>query len=202
MSKFTSEIAVSICEFLTSHSVVLDACRAHGVSNSSFWVWIARSRKEPPDQMFTFTWLEMEGPFWQHVQNAKRLYANSLLDTVTERARHGSERAVIYQGQEMFAIRRDIPPDLTDPDVLEILYDQRDRYQRDANGHLVPLTEHVDPPVALSLAVLAANFSAYQSHSSQQIEVINRGESGVKIVGTAPKAEPVQLEHRPEHVVE
>src|SRR5665213_62941 len=196
MSKFTSEIAVSICEFLTSHSVVLDACRAHGVSNSSFLVWIARSRKEPPDKMFTFTWLEMEAPFWQHVQNAKRIYANSLLDTVTERARHGSERAVIYQGRLCYAMRDDIPPDMNDPDILEMLYDQRDRYLR-VDGRLVTLTEHGDSPVALQLAVLASQFEAFQPHSSQSIEVTQRGESGVKIVGDPAKPEPIQIEHTP-----
>lgn len=137
----------------------------------------------------------MDAQFYQHVGNAKRIYANGLLDTMTERARHGSERRVIYQGREMFAVRTDIPPDLNDPDILEMLYDQRDRYLRDDEGRLVHLTEKIEPPVNLQLAVAAANFEAYQPHSSQSIEVTQRGESGVKVVGGPPKAQPAQIEH-------
>lgn len=198
MTKFNEAIAVSICEYLCGHSVVTNVCRAHGISNSTFWEWIAKSRR---DELPPITWLEMEAPFWQHVTNAKRIFSNNMLDVMTERARHGSQRRITYQGKECFAVRTDIPPDPTldaDPDVMEMLYGCRDRYLRDAQGHLVHLTEKIEPPVALQLAVAAANFEAYQPHSSQSIEVTQRGEMGVKMVGGPPKPEPIKIEHKPE----
>jgi len=199
MTKFTPELAVSICDFLCEHSVMKDAARANGISNSTMWEWISKSRKDPPE-LPPFEWMNMVAQFWQHIGNAKRIAANHLLDVMTERARTGSFRKIIYQGREQFKIRTDIPPDITDPDVLEMLYGQRDRYERDDNGHLVHLTEYVEPPVNLQLAVAAANFQAYQPHSSQSIEVVQRGDSGVRIVGGPPKAEPVAIEHHAEPV--
>ena len=193
MMKFNPELAVSICDFLCGCAVVTRCCEAHGISEATFWRWVKMSKAS---QLPTFEWMGIEMDFCEAVQNARRLYANGLLDSALERARYGSHRRVIYQGEEKFAVRTDIPPDITDPDVLEMLYDQRDRFKRDANGHLVHLTEAVDPPVALTLAALASQFEAFQPHSSQSIEVVNRGEMGVLHVGgDKPKAAPVQIEH-------
>jgi hypothetical protein len=196
MTKFSPELGASICEYLCGHSVVTNICRAHSISTSTYWEWIAKSRRDPPE-LEPFTWLDMEAPFWMHVQNAKRIFANHMLDTMTERARWGSERRLTYQGKEMFRVRTDIPPDLVDPDVIEMLYDQRDHYLRNADGHLVHLTERIEPPVQLQLAVAAANFAAYQPHSSQSIEVTQRGEMGVKVVGGPRKPDPIKIEHTP-----
>jgi transposase-like protein len=193
MTKFSPELAGSICDFLAGRSVVQEACRAHGISNSTFWSWVASSRKEPPE-LPEFEWMSMTAPFYRHLQNAKRLYANAILETAMQRAHHGSERRIYFQGMEKFAVRTDIPPDITDLDILEMLYDQRDRLKRDEHGHLVHLVEKIDPPVALTLAVLAANFEAFQNHSSQTIEVTNKNEMGVKIIG---RPKPVQIEHTP-----
>jgi hypothetical protein len=141
----------------------------------------------------------MEMEFYEGVQNARRLFANGLVDSALQRARYGSTRKTIYQGRECFAIDRRIPPDITDPDILEMLYDQRDHYLRDDQGRLVYLTEAIDPPVALTLAVLASQFEAFQPHSSQSIEVVNRGEMGVlHVSGSEPKEKPVQIEHKSE----
>jgi len=191
MTKFNEAVAVSICDFLAGRNVVLDACRAHDISNATFWSWIARSR-EDPSELPEFEWMNVTAPFFRHVTNAKRIYHNSLLEAATARAHHGTERRIYYQGEEKFAVRTDIPPDMTDPDLLEMFFDQRDRFLRDDKGHLVHLTEKVDPPVALTLAVLAANYESYSPHSSQKIEVINRGDMGVlRVGGNKPK----QIEH-------
>lgn len=199
MTKFSPELAASICDFLAGRSVVLEACRAHGISNSTFWSWVASSRKEPPE-LPEFEWMSMTAPFYRHLQNAKRLYANAILESAMVRAHHGSERRIYYQGEEKFAVRTDIDPAMTDPDLLFMFYGQRDKYLRNDQGHLVHLVEKVDPPVVLTLAVLAANFEAFQSHSSQTIEVTNKNEMGVKVVGGPPKPEPVQIEHQPVEV--
>lgn len=194
MSKFSPEIAASICDFLCGHSIVIDACRAHGISNTTFWDWIAKSKQ---DELPEIVWLDMQAPFWKHIQNAKQIFANHLLDSMTERARYGSERRIVYQGREMFAVDPSIPPDLdSDPDLMELLYGVRDRFLRDATGKMIHLTERVEPPVQLQLAVAAASFAAYQPHSSQSIEVTQRGDIGVRHVGGPPKAEPLQVEHK------
>jgi hypothetical protein len=196
MTKFSAELAVSICDFLCGCSVVKRCCEAHGITESTFWLWVAKS-KATPSEMPSFTWMQMDFQFFEGVQAARRLFANGLLDSALQRARYGSNRRILYQGEEKFAVRTDIPPDITDPDVLEMLFDQRDRFKRDANGHLVHLTEAVDPPVALTLAVLASQFEIFQPHSSQSIEVINKNEMGVLHVGGQPKAEPIKIEHVP-----
>ena len=194
MTKFNEEIAVGICEFLCGHSVVLDACRAFGISNTTFWTWVAKSRRDPPE-LPEITWLEITAPFHQHIHNAKTIFAQHMLDRMTERARHGSSRRITYQGKEMFMVDPSIPPDPAldaDPELCMMLYGVRDRYLRDASGKMIHLTERIEPPVQLQLAVAAANFEAYQSHSSQTIEVLNRDEMGVKRVGNS-KSEPVKV---------
>jgi hypothetical protein len=195
MTKFSAELAVSICDFLCGCSVVKRACEAHNIGESTFWLWVKQSKADPPE-LPTFEWMSMEMSFAEGVQNARRLFANGLLDSALQRSRYGSSRRVIYQGQECFKLDRRIPPDITDPDILEMFYDQRDHYLRDDKGHLVYLTEAVDPPVALTLAVLASQFEIFQPHSSQTISVINKDEMGVLHVG-GDKPKTVQLEHTP-----
>jgi hypothetical protein len=193
--KFSSELAVSMMDFLVGCSVVKRCCEAHGISEAGFWLWVKKSKADPPE-LPSFEWMGMDLQFHEGVQTARRLYANGLLDMTLERARYGSNRKVIYQGKECFAIDRSIPPGITDPDVLDMLYSQPDHYLRDDQGRLVYLTEAVDPPVALTLAVLASQFEIFQPHSSQSIEVINREGMGVLHVG-GDKPKTAQIEHTP-----
>jgi hypothetical protein len=136
---------------------------------------------------------EVNIPFHAAMALARKVSLHSVVSQAEHRSLVGHEEAVFYQGRPMW--KEDESLVSLDDETLALL-GYPDRYQRDANGNRIQLTLHVQPPVALVLAIAAANFPAV--YGDKRVITVNQKSSiGVTVMKTdyrKPLAAPQPVE--------
>jgi hypothetical protein len=190
------ETYAELCDQLCSTACYTTCARRLGVSPASVFRWLSASAKTPDD--YTFEWAGETLPLHQHARRAIRIQAAAVEGYARHRALHGSDEGVFYQGRPMWKVREDIARagDLdADANMLELLYGQRDVYQRDAMGNRIQETIHHHPSDGLVNMVLKAHLPKLYG-TKVEMGVTHQG--GVLVVGaSAPRPAPVAAPIQP-----
>jgi hypothetical protein len=189
--KRTAETLIAICDKIAAGTLSqANAARSCGVSESSYWFWIAQSQKGEPGFFVTYCGEEM--PFHQAIGLARKIALQDIEGRFLERAHVGHLEPVFYQGRPQWKEREDLAG--LDDETIAML-GHPDRYERDQFGNRIQLTIRHAPPVAAVIKVLESHMPRLYGQKSEVVN-INRN-SGVTTVehriAKLPAPAPVQV---------
>ncbi|MCG2629729.1 hypothetical protein L6654_24195 [Bradyrhizobium sp. WYCCWR 13023] len=199
MTKKSQEAFGTILDSMCASPVYAEAARRAGISESTLYAWLTSSQRGEPGFIVEEFAGEANIPLHDAMRFARKIAVLSAVQRMEHRALNGHEEAVFFRGQPTWV--EDERYAGLDQETLEIL-GLPDRYLR-IDGRRVQHTMHVQPPVALVLAVAAANTKLYAQR--QEINV-NQRNSGVQVVehrygqssGVAlPAVQPTAIEPSP-----
>jgi hypothetical protein len=185
-----------LCDVLCSTACYSAAARRIGVSPASVFRWMADSKKAENDKSddFRFEWGGEVDYLHRHCGRAVRIQVAAVEGYARHRALHGHDEGIFYQGRPSWKVREDIARngDLdAEPDILELLYGQRDVYQRDARGNRIQEVVHHMPSDGLVNMVLKAHLPKIYGTRIEQ-SVTHAG--GVHVLHSAPPVgAPVEM---------
>jgi hypothetical protein len=192
------ELADTLC----STACYSTAARRLGVSPASVFRWLADSKRAETDKSddFRFLWGGEMDYLHRHCGRAVRIQVAAVEGYARHRALHGHDEGIFYQGKPSWRVREDIARngDLdAEPDILELLYGQRDVYERDARGNRIQETIHHAPSDGLVSMVLKAHLPKLYGTRIEQ-SVTHAG--GVHVVHSAPRPAPVAQQPEPARI--
>jgi hypothetical protein len=176
--KNNPEILLGICETIASGILAYSrACRANGVSETSFWSWIKQSQQDP--EAITVEFLGETLPFCRAVNAARRIALHEMRGRFEQKNVLGYDEPIFFQGMPTWK------PDPRcvgmDEDLREMLGYRRDGLLED-NGKLVQNVIHHDPPVAAVLRTLEVAFpSEYRQTTNQNVNLSGNITAGVTV---------------------
>jgi hypothetical protein len=157
---------IAICDALASGVKSLSgAARSSGVASRTFWNWMRASQKG--DDRFLIRWPDPEAeqpmPFHKAIAFARKVFLMQVRAQFEHEALVGWEKPVHFQGQMVW--QEDPRAVGLSPELRDLLGFSPDGLLRDETGACIPVTEHVHPPVAMTIKVLESHFAEYRSHS-------------------------------------
>lgn len=168
---------------------IKQSCRMTGISQTTFWNWIVRSRNGGDPRLEAITWKNCTAPFHVMVANAATLSAQMIEAEARARALSGSMVQVNFQGQPQYHLK--------DPKVIAGLKEldvwDGDEYERDEHGKRIPVMQHIAPPASLVEKMLSAHFpKRYGQHAT--LDVLHGGV--LRLQPAAPVGPVAQIEHQ------
>jgi len=190
MTKCTHDTLLDVLDALAINPVYTTAAARCGISTKSLWRYIRASQREDDPERYCLIWCDVEDWFHNHLKHAMRMSALMIEATARHHALHGFDEVQTFQGKMCW---REDPKlaGLSDDDLA--LLGHPDRYQRNPDGSLIPLTVRRKPSDQLVLKMLAAHFpktygDKVQHQHSGIIGVMRFGRDG-KMRPNAPAAE-------------
>ena len=194
--KKSPEIFASLCDKILAGNSMTVAAKKCGISNASLFRWIAESAEKPDE--FSFEW----GPFGVntlagHIKTANRGALAAIESEIYARVAGTSEaqlEPVFFGGRPQWKEREDIHRNgdaNQPPETLELLYGQRDIYQRDESGNRVQLFIRRAPSDALTLALMRAKNPRGGWADNKNVNLQVSG--GVQVIGARKPTPPAAL---------
>jgi hypothetical protein len=185
MTKCNHDLLRELLDELTVRPVYSTACARCGISTKSLWRFIRASQREDDPATYCLVWCDLEDWFHNHLKQAMRMSALLLEATARQHALHGFDEVQTFQGKVCW---REDPKlaALSDDDLARLGYP--DRYERNPDGSLIPLTVRRKPSDALVLKMLAAHFP---STYGDRVEHRHRGFISTVRIGRDGKMRPV-----------
>jgi hypothetical protein len=151
MTKLSHDLLRDLLDELTARPIYAAACARCGVSPKSLWRYIRASQREDDPGNFFLVWCDLEGWFHDHLKQS----ALMIEATARQHALNGFDEVQTFQGRVCW---REDPKlaALSDDDLARRGYP--DRYERNSDGSLIPLTVRRKPSDQLVLKMLAAHF--------------------------------------------
>ena len=135
------------------------------MTGDTVYNYLLRSRAG--DQQFQkIEWFGIVAPFHVHFANTKVLAAQAIEQAALDRALNGCWVPSYYQGAPVW---EELDTDITDPDILFLMYGQRDRLKRDEHGNRVQVKQWLKPSEQLAIKMLESWHKRYRPH--QQVDV-------------------------------
>ena len=144
---------------------VSNAARKIGCSTMTLYRWLKLSRDGTPEFQ-NLEWCQEVGSFHQFFEYAVRAQINSIEQTAKSHAL-GFDEVVTFQGRVSYEIDPKLVGESDDPDVLEMLFGVRDKFLRDENGAVIPLTVRRKPSDALVIKMLSSHKSEIYGEKSR-----------------------------------
>jgi hypothetical protein len=163
-----------------------------GISTKTLWRFIRASQLEDDGESYRFVWCDAEDWFHNHLKLAMRMSALMIEATARQHALHGFDEVQVFQGKMCW---KEDPrlAGLSDDELARLGHS--DRYERNPDGSLVPLTVRRKPSDQLVLKMLAAHFPRTYGekveHNHGIIPVMRIGRDGIMRPASAyaPKLE-------------
>jgi hypothetical protein len=180
MTKCTHDTLRDVLDALAINPVYTTAAARCGVSTKSLWRWLRASQREDDPASFKLVWCDVEDWFHGHVRHAMRMSALMIEATARHHALNGFDEVQVFQGKLCW--KEDPKLAGLDDETLAMLGYQ-DRYARNSDGSLIPLTVRRKPSDQLVLKMLAAHFprtygDKVEHQHSGMISVMRIGRDG------------------------
>jgi hypothetical protein len=155
MTKRNHDLLRDLLDELTVTPIYAAACARCGVSPKSLWRYVRASQRENDPERYCLIWCDVEDWFHDHVKQAMRMSAVMIEGAARHHALHGFDEVQVFQGKVCW---KEDPrlAGLSDDDLARL--GQADRYERNPDGSLIPLTVRRKPSDQLVLKMLSAHF--------------------------------------------
>ena len=184
MTKRTHDLLRELLDELTVSPIYTAACARCAISTKSLWRYIRASQSENDVERYFLIWCDVEDWFHNHIKHAMRMSALMIEATARHHALHGFDEIQVFQGKICW--KEDPKLAGLDDEALAML-GYADRYERNPDGSLIPLTVRRKPSDQLVLKMLSAHFPrAYGDKVAHQ----HTGIIGVVRVGRDGKMRP------------
>jgi len=201
MTKRSHDLLRAVLDELCVSPIYSSVCARCGISTKSLWRYIRASQCEDDPQSYRFEWCDIEDWFHNHLKHAMRMSALMIEATARHHALNGFDEVQTFQGKICW---KEDPrlAGVSDADLARL--GRRDRYERNSDGSLIPLTVRRKPSDQLVLKMLAAHFprtygeKIVHQHSGI-IPVMIMGRDGK--MRPASRAIPKQLEDQSDELV-
>jgi hypothetical protein len=155
MTKRNHDLLRAVLDELCITPIYAAACARCGISTKSLWRYVRASQREDDPQSYRFVWSDVEEWFHNHLKQAMRMSALMIEATARHHALNGFDEVQTFQGKICW--KED--PTLAGVSDAELArLGRRDRYDRNPDGSLIPLTVRRKPSDQLVLKMLAAHF--------------------------------------------
>ena len=199
MTKRNHDLLRDLLDELCVTPIYTTACARCGISTKSLWRYVRASQHEDDPESYRLIWCDLEDWFHNHLKQAMRMSALLIEATARQHALHGFDEVQTFQGKICWK---------EDPKLVGLSDDElarlgkADRYERNPDGSLIPLTVRRKPSDQLVLKMLAAHFPhTYGDKVTHQ----HCGIIGVMRVGRdgkmRPNAPPRKLEDQSDDLV-
>jgi hypothetical protein len=131
------------------------ACARRGISSKSLWRYIRASHREEDPESYRLVWCDVDDWPHNHLKHAMRMSALMIEATARQRVLQGFDEVQVFQGKVCWKEDPKLAG-LSDNDLARL--GRTDRYERNPDGSLVPLTVRRKPSDQLVLKMLAAHF--------------------------------------------
>ena len=199
MTKRNHDLLRDVLDQLTVTPIYTAACARCGISTKTLWRFIRASQHEDDPASYRLVWCDVEDWFHNHLKQAMRLSALMIEATARQHALHGFDELQTFQGKVCWKEDPKLAG-LSDDDLVRL--GKVDRYERNPDGSLVPLTVRRKPSDQLVLKMLAAHFPKTYG---DKLEHQHSGIIGVMRVGRdgkwRPNAPPRTLEDQSDELV-
>jgi hypothetical protein len=201
--KATPEKLIKILDLFCSCAVIRRVCAMAGIGESTYFEWWSRSRKDDP--AFEVEFLGVKQQCAEALKVSRDIFLAHTEATFIERSRYGTREKIFHQGGPSWQLDHKFEF-WTNDEMTNLGFDLEERFLHDAEGNrLQHFIEHA-PPVAATLATLAAHSKKWQAKTD--LTVSGKVALGVSVIG-ARKPTPAiaapelqRVEHVVEHMVE
>ncbi len=202
MTKRNHDLLRNVLDELCVTPIYTAACTRCGISTKSLWRYVRASQREDDPESYRLTWCDLEDWFHNHLRQAMRMSALMIEATARHHALHGFDEVQTFQGKVCW--KEDPKLAGASDDELARL-GKMDRYERNPDGSLVPLTVRRKPSDQLVLKMLSAHFprtygDKLEHQHSGIIGVMRMGRDG-KMRPNAPPAAQLDDQSDDEFVV-
>jgi hypothetical protein len=207
MTKRSPELLTALADTVLGDPSLTHAAKANGVHPATLFRFIKESNENPDAYIIEF--MGETVPFHRALQLANRAAIALVESELISRSVHGGREKIYFQGRPQWVEREDIPSDITDPEILQMLYGQPDRWLRKENpitGEMerVQLEMRRAPSDASVLAVLKAKSPKGGWTDTRNVNLQVGG--GVMVIGKqspTPLPEPIKMvEHVAAEIVQ
>jgi hypothetical protein len=155
MTKRSHDLLRDLLDELCVTPIYTAACSRCGISTKTLWRYIRASQREHDPVRYRFVWSEVEDWFHNHLKHAMRMSALMIEAAARHHALHGFDEVQVFQGKMCWKEDAKLAG-LSDADLARL--GRADRYERNPDGSLIPLTVRRKPSDQLVLKMLAAHF--------------------------------------------
>jgi hypothetical protein len=184
MTKLSHELLCDVLDQLCATPIYSAACARCNLSTKSLWRYLRASLREQEPERYRFVWGDVEDWFHNHLKQAMRMSALMIEATARHHALNGFDEVQMFQGKVCW--KEDPKLAALDDEALKML-GYPDRYERNADGSLIPLTVRRKPSDALVLKMLAAHFPRTYG---EKVSHEHNGIISLMIVGRDGKMRP------------
>ncbi len=200
MTKRNHDLLRDVLDELCVTPIYAAACARCGISTKSLWRYIRASQREDDPESYRLVWCEVEEWFHNHIKHAMKMSALLIEAQARHHALHGFDEVQVFQGKICWKEDPTLAG-LSDADLA--LFGHSDRYERNADGALIPLTVRRKPSDQLVLKMLSAHFprtygDKVQHQDSGIIGEMRMGRDG-KMRPNAPP--PTELDDQSDELV-
>ena len=184
MTKRSHDLLRNLLDELCVTPIYTAACARCNVSTKSLWRFIRASQCEDDPDNYRLAWCDLDDWFHNHLRQAMRMSALMIEATARHHALHGFDEVQVFQGKVCWKEDPKLAG-FSDEDLETFGY--LDRYERNPDGSLIPLTVRRKPSDQLVLKMLSAHFPRTYG------DKIDHQHSGVvsMIIGRDGKMRPI-----------
>ena len=191
MTKRNHDLLRDVLDELSVTPVYTAACARCRISTKSLWRYIRASQREDDPESYRLVWSDVEDWFHNHLKHAMKLSALLIEATARHNALHGFDEAQVFQGKLCWKEDPKLAG-LSDAELAQL--GKTDRYERNPDGSLIPLTVRRKPSDQLVLKMLSAHFprtygERVEHQHSGIISVMRIGRDGKMRPNSPPKLE-------------
>ena len=155
MTKRNHDLLRNVLDELSVTPIYTAACARCGISTKTLWRFIRASQREDDPESYRLVWCGGEAWFHEHLKLAMKLSALTIEAVARHHALHGFDEVQTFQGKVCWKEDPKVAA-LSDAELAKI--GRTDRYERNPDGSLIPLTVRRKPSDQLVLKMLAAHF--------------------------------------------
>jgi hypothetical protein len=184
MTKRNHDLLRDVLDELCVTPIYSAACARCGISTKSLWRYVRASQREDNPESYRLVWCDAEEWFHNHLRQAMRMSALMIEATARHHALHGFDETQVFQGRVCWKEDSRLAG-LSDADLARL--GKADRYERNPDGSLIPLTVRRKPSDQLVLKMLSAHFPGTYG---EKLEHQHSGIIAVMRVGRDGKLRP------------
>jgi hypothetical protein len=184
MTKRNHDLLRDVLDELCVTPIYGAACARCGISTKSLWRYVPASQREHDPEIYRLVWCELEDWFHNHLRHAMRMSALMIEATARHHALHGFDEVQTFQGKVCWKEDPKLAG-LSDDDLARL--GRPDRYERNPDGSLIPLTVRRKPSDQLVLRMLSAHFPRTYG---EKLEHQHSGIIAVMTIGRDGKMRP------------
>ena len=188
MTKRNHDLLRNLLDELCVTPIYTAACARCGISTKTLWRYIRASQREDDPESYRLVWCDVDDWFHDHLKQAMRMSALMIEATARHHALHGFDEVQTFQGKVCWKEDPKLAG-LSDDELARLGH--ADRYERNPDGSLIPLTVRRKPSDQLVLKMLSAHFPRTYG---EKVEHQHSGIIGVMRVGRDGKMRPQTAE--------